>query len=224
MFDDRRATFRSYQTVKETARKARERGGVADQRDFNVVEYIDHFLAPALGNRFELNLFTMTEGQPKAHVNFNSKTGITKLNVSKLIWNQGKFNVPDAKYVLAHELGHIFMHRHDKLAFSNNNQSILKSLPDEDRAEPQADLFADIFLVHDDLIEDYHSAQNIQQNFRVPSDCANRRMLFVNDKKRRNYKGELLGDLCRSCGSMTLVRDNTVTKCTSCGVKFSDLL
>lgn len=202
---------------------ARERGGVANRKEFNVVDYIIQYLMPSIGGRFELALFSTAENVPEAHVRFNYKTGSLKLSVSKLVWNKAKFNLPEARYVLAHELGHIFMHRHDRLAFSENNQSTLISLPEEDRAEAQANLFADVFLVYDDSVQDYTCSKKIENDFRVPPGCARRRLLFVEDERRRNHTGELLGDPCPRCNSMMLVRGKDLTKCKLCNFEISNL-
>jgi hypothetical protein len=67
-------------------------------------------------------------------------------------WEECQDNLPDLRFILGHEIGHIFLHDHYAQPYSGLSSRAW--LPEES-AEWQADRFSDYFLVSDDEITRY---------------------------------------------------------------------
>ncbi|AWI87684.1 hypothetical protein C0214_04800 [Methylobacterium sp. DM1] len=134
-----------------------------------------------------------------------------------MVWRNAKAGFADAKYIIAHEIGHILMHTHDELAYTGNQKSKISGLPPEERTEPQANLFADLFLLPTRFLEDFTRSEDVEFYFEVPNHCAERRLSFFLDMKRRSQSRSYTGEACPECANFTLVRNGTCLKCDTCG-------
>ena len=184
MFSDRPATTRSYERIEQIAQQARVLGRLIGHSRFNIVEFITFSLKFGLKVPLGLHFYDKIDYAVPAFVECENRSGIT-LNVEKGLWWKAEAGYPEARYILAHETGHILMHTHDKLAYSNVTSPFVASLQPEDRTEPQANLFADLFLVPANMLEGFSQADHIAEYFDVPYDCAKRRLEMNIDNKRR---------------------------------------
>ena len=75
-----------------------------------------------------------------------------------------------ARFILAHEIGHIVMHSHYRQAFSYDEKNGIKFVQPEERAETQAHWFATHFLVPNRLICSGMSEFDICNEFGFPSE------------------------------------------------------
>ncbi|HEX8418112.1 MAG TPA: ImmA/IrrE family metallo-endopeptidase, partial [Methylobacterium sp.] len=197
--------------------EARRRGRIENQSRFNVVDYIKGPLAIILRPDLEVILFDKNDYNVPAFVNISPKSRAPKIYVEKFVWRNAEAGGEDSRYILSHEIGHVLMHGHDELAFCGSTFSHLASLQPEERVEPQANLFADLFLVPENMASDFSCAEDIAYYFNVPIDCALRRYEHITDKSRRKKFRNYIGEACPECANFTLVRNGTCLKCDTCG-------
>ena len=108
------------------------------------------------------------------------------------------------------------MHNHDAMAFSEASEALLHRLEPEERTEPQAHRFADLFLVPTSLLEGLSRSEDVADFFDVPIDCARRRLERVMDDRRRQHARSFTGEACPKCANFTLVRNGNGLKCATC--------
>jgi hypothetical protein len=141
----------------------------------------------------------------------------------------------EAVFDAVHELGHIILHRAEiplaRMA-SRNNQH--KFLPPEESAEHQANVFARSFLMTDEEVERYPSADALAENCFTPLKQAVLRLEeYERTTGRRKRKAEgsraysddiskakLMGyefAPCPECRNLTLIREGPCLVCVTCG-------
>lgn len=119
---------------------------------------------------------------------------------------------PYAKFILSHELGHIYEHDDTAKAFSEEESQRLTAWPAEELAEWQADTFADhLMLPWKFVIANNFDIQKIVNICNVERAVVLRQIAALRKSRR------LSGDVCGECGNFTLVRDRTCLKCETCG-------
>ncbi len=119
-----------------------------------------------------------------------------------------------ARFVLAHEVGHIVLHDHSTQAFSSDPSLQLKFPENEHSAEWQANKFAEYFLLPDGIVLHFDDVELIVVFCEVPRAMAKRRV----EGSRFARKSWLLGEAC-ACGNFTLVHSGNSIKCDTCGRK-----
>ena len=144
---------------------------------------------------------------PPAFVQFKPLT----LFVHSEIWNEAVIGVPDANFILAHELGHILMHDDVGLAFSRDERKYLKAFGEESSAENQANWFAAYFLAPDNIVQSCKTARELYQACEYPENYAELRLDLLARTKKSQFR-----ELCSYCGNFTLERINTIMKCNHC--------
>ncbi|MCF4129036.1 ImmA/IrrE family metallo-endopeptidase [Methylobacterium sp. SyP6R] len=215
MFSDRPAKFRSYDTVVGIAEKARQKAGLSTEINVNLPDYINGFLRLRVGLPIEVRIFLKGEHNARAFVEFKKDENIV-LNVEDATWFQAERNFPDAKFVMAHEVGHIIMHRHDALAYSDAPYFFIRSLTDEERVEPQANWFADAFIAPISMLEGIRNVYDVADLLNVPETCARRQLERMLDDQRR--RGLITGfdDMCSQCGGLTVDGSGQCMSCRGC--------
>ena len=216
MFGDRRASFRSYERIEEFSERARFAGRLTEHSRFSITEYITGPLKLRLRADLSIEPYRKNHYPVPAFVECRNSSKIV-LNVEETVWANASAGLWDPRFILAHEIGHIIMHAHDNLAYSNDSSSALIKLPAEERVEPQANLFADLFLVPTRMLVGFSKAEDISEYFDVPLHCAERRLEHFIDATRRRLSRRYDGDACPECANFTLVRNGTCLKCDTCG-------
>ena len=155
------------------------------------------------------------DGSLHAFVTFNPMT----LHVDKDIWNEAKIGEPRARYIVAHELGHLRLHSDQELHYTEPGTGRV-SAPDEERsAENQAHIFAHFLLVGDGFMKNQRSSIDISIILGVSREILE--AVATYDKSRDVFRMvdrvNYIGDSCGECGNFTLVRNGTCLKCDTCG-------
>lgn len=212
---DRWVQYRSANDIKRIVRGLLEQAGFAGRRHFNVVQLFN-WLAANLKGGIELPQYSPEGGEPSAYVSFRPNLA---LYIDQEILNLANIGDPRARYILAHEIGHIVMHNYDELAFSNVGENLLKAPPAERSAENQANIFAHFILVPDEALQGNRSIEDIAAEISVERFVIETIQAY--DSRRGEFrflaKSEYVGDSCGSCGNFTLVRVGTCLKCNTCG-------
>ncbi len=209
MGTDYKVAFRSDDTVAELARRVRLGVRVDQFCQFNIVDAIESLEGIEFkgSGKLQIRLFDEDEDDP-AYVTFSPLT----LHAHREIWQDAKLGEPKARYILAHELGHIVMHRHNRQAFSEDPRFKLKFPLPQESAEAQANLFASHFLAPDHLARKCANSVELSLMFDYPGDFADSRMNAL-EKRTRFY----LGEPCGECGNFTLLRGRMGLRCDNCG-------
>ena len=109
--------FRSDESIAELARRVRKGFDADDLCSFNIISAIRKLEGEEFGSsgKLAIRLFDDDE-EDLAYVTFSPLT----LNVHRELWDDAELGEPKARFILAHELGHIVMHQHDRQAFSED--------------------------------------------------------------------------------------------------------
>lgn len=212
---DQWVTFRSASTIKKRVRELIERSGLTGLRSFNLVRLIEDVLVPRLPGGLIIRVFDQKEGEPPAHVSYEPTT----LHVDREIWRDAKIGEPIARYILAHEIGHLVLHSHAELSFSVGKEDQSRAPDNEQSAEWQANVFAHFLLVPDEVLIDARSLLETSAEISVPQYVITTVQTY--DQKRDIFTFVGLptygGDPCDGCGNFTLQREGVNFKCTTCG-------
>lgn len=183
---------------------------------FNICEFVLGPLTQRLsGSKGKLivELYEAGPGDDPAYVTFKPKT---TLHVDKRIWKQASDGIAFARYVVAHEIGHIVLHDEFAVAFSDEEAAQLKYLQDEESGEWQANVFAGLFLVPDHVALKLMDSDVIAGLCVVTDELAKKRLVDAKNAKTV-VQPSYTGDMCSNCGSFTLLCRGIVTKCDTCG-------
>ena len=216
--DDFKVSRRYREQVKDLAAEWRAANPIwADQNWFNVVELLVDHVLPSLakaGRVFTLKIVEDDLESPHAWVDF----GTHELSVQEFIWARAKQHENHARLVLAHEIGHMILHKDQVFAFSRGLEKKLGSVAGNESAEQQANWFAAALLVSDRVLRrlsklDDSSIATLtlvsEQVVRV------RRREVEMDKRYRQYTG----DQCPQCNGWSLIQVGIDTVCDECGIK-----
>jgi hypothetical protein len=180
---------------------------------FNVVDFIERTLAKELKGGLEIVIFDrISQTESPAFVTF----GPTKLHVDRLVWNLAKFDNHDhSRFVLAHEIGHLVLHRNQAMAFSAQLTLEPTYYQEHESSEWQANIFAICFLIPPDLVDQLDNVDAIVELCRVPEQLAQEALAESRDIKRRKAQAYVIDDgkVCPTCGDFTLTSNG---KCPSC--------
>jgi IrrE N-terminal-like domain len=181
---------------------------------FNICDFVTEILTKKLRGKGKLKIeFHSFDDLPeKACVTFNPLT----LHIVEQIWRDADLGKPYARRVVAHEIGHIVLHDHFAVAFSDGKAAQLNFVQDEESGEWQANIFADYFLVPDHVAIKLKDPDVIVGLCVVTDDLASRRLRESISAKKilvPSYEG----DMCAKCTQFTLVREGCWTRCDTCG-------
>lgn len=210
MATDCKVKHRRYEQVGERARELREYLGINMLYTFDITKQIECLVGQTFGSLGELHLDVFERDEEDlAFVTFDP---FLTLHVHREIWIDARRGEPKSRFILAHELGHVLLHGYLRQAFSENEKLHLKSFPEEERAEPQANWFAEQFLAPDHLARNCKDEIGVCLQFDFPADYAQHRMTRL-----RNRRVSYVGEACRECSNFTLIRTGTCLKCETCG-------
>ncbi len=209
MSTDYKVPFRGYEEVAELALRARNLLGIDNYFKFDIVKAIRRLVGKEFGKSGRLNLDVFGHDDDSiAFVTFKPLT----LHVHREVWDDAELGEPKSRFILAHELGHIIMHRHYRQAYSENERSRLTFVRSEESAEAQANWFAACFLAPDHFVRLCKDESELCLQFDFPSDFAS---IKFDDLKRNAPR--FSGESCSKCGNFTLVANGTFLKCDTCG-------
>lgn len=210
MGTDCKVRYRRYEAVGEEARKLRSWLGIDAYYLFDITRQIEFLVGRTIGSLgvLHLDLFNY-DADDLAWVSFKPRL---TLHVHREIWTDARLGEPKSRFILAHELGHIFLHGHYRQAFSEDESTHLKAWPEEERAEPQANWFAEHFLAPDHLAANCKDEASLCLQFDYPEEYAANR--YARLKSRRP---KYAGAACPDCANFTLVHNGTCLECETCG-------
>ncbi|WP_298243871.1 ImmA/IrrE family metallo-endopeptidase [uncultured Bradyrhizobium sp.] len=190
---------------------------IADRRggnSFNICSFVLQVLAKRLRGKGKLQIeFYSPEDLPEgACVTFNPLT----LHIVKRIWDDAGAGETYARFIVAHEIGHILLHDGLAVAFSNDNEAVLKFVEEEESAEAQANAFADLFLAPDHVVLRLREQDTIAGLCVVSDAVAKRRLKDALATKHPLFP-QYTGDACDKCRSFTLLHIGVLLKCDECG-------
>lgn len=214
MFEERRARFRADSVVEGTAEEVREKCNLATHSNFSVTGLILNGLPIGIGVPISVEKYADGSKQVPAYVNVSKDSNHRILKVEFGVWDRADRGVPKDRFILAHEIGHMVLHSHAELAFCEGLAGHLGDLQDQEKAEHQANHFADCFLVPERMLMGFSDPYEIAEHFLVPLDCADRRFFTVCDRERR-ARSSLSGEFCSKCMNFSLERFGHTSKCAS---------
>lgn len=179
--------------------------------------FIQNELTSFLGGKLQLRLYLPEEDDRKAYVSYKPLT----LNVQRGIWRSAELGDTDSEFVLAHEIGHLVLHRDFEKAFSSAGDDFVQARGKERSAEWQANTFADYFLCPDRIIMRYiDDPQTAAILLNISTELAEDRVFKI---KRFGPTTPLVmeGDFCNRCNNFTLMAEGVVVRCTTCQLEYS---
>jgi hypothetical protein len=156
----------------------------------------------------DINLFERWHKYDEpANVSFLPK--IT-LHADKRIWADAKAGDEYARFVIAHEIGHIVLHDHDAKAFSADPSLRIRFAEQEHSGEWQADTFGEHFLVPNEAARRFSNERLLSTMCGVSLALARKRL-----NSYFSRQGLLVEAAC-GCGNYSLVRQQSGVRCFTC--------
>ncbi len=180
MHRDNKVRSRSSAVVRGFAHEWRNSADRGLNTYISVANYLEYLMPKKLHKKqIAISICENLKDGLLAYVEFKDSadrmTVHTNLLVEKEIWELAKLGDPHSNFILAHELGHIVMHNSDAQPFSNDVSQRFRFLSPDESAECQADLFADNFLIPDNIVDAFSSVDDLARACNVPIECARRR-------------------------------------------------
>ncbi|MGJ4953209.1 ImmA/IrrE family metallo-endopeptidase [Bradyrhizobium sp. HKCCYLS20291] len=158
-----------------------------------------------------------------------------KLCIKRSIWHRFQKGYSEERLIIAHELGHIFLHNDEAKRFSRDLSVQIQFADTEDSAEGQAHLFADHLLVPSSLATAINDACRLAFVCNVPEDFAFDRLAAVNREKLPLVSSQRMptwtehaphsvktGDACPRCGNFEMTAGSGNLSCTFCKLQQSE--
>jgi hypothetical protein len=212
---DHYVRFRSEEIISMFA--AAHRDAAATSRPyFNIVSYLDRLIAARRGTKDQIELDKYHRDYPDADSHASVTFSPVTLHAADDIWNKARDDDPFSRFVLAHELGHISLHRYDEHGYSSDPSSRISFAQKEHSAEWQADTFALHFLMPDHLVRKLGTADVLEAACMVPLHWARKRVEMF-DSQKKILAPRYTGDCCIQCGLFSLAQNGAQVKCDTCG-------
>src|SRR6185437_3545456 len=193
--------MRTRETIARSADDLRAALGIPDICSFNIVQFARRMIGQKIGSLGKLSLKLYPNLTEFAYVDFNPLT----LHVDNDIWDEAELGEPKARFIIAHELGHITLHRFHRQEFSEEEKSRLKSFPMEEQTEHQANWFAADFLAPDRLIDWSASDLEICQKFGFP-----REYIFLKREVAPRQRVRFPSGFCDRCGHFLIGGNSSI--------------
>jgi hypothetical protein len=213
MAQDHYVAFRSEESIAEIAYRLRDAHVPRSEPTFNIVDFIENTLPKHLKKGpLKVEFYDRAFKQDDlAYVSFNPLT----LNVDTKLWADAKIGESYARYVLAHEIGHIVLHDHSAKAFSRDKSAQITFADDGQSAEWQANTFAGHFLLPTTIVQRIDDFALLTIQSEVKEEVVLDRLLAVRREMRQKSR-VFEGDFCNKCGNFSLKRTGTLLKCETC--------
>jgi Zn-dependent peptidase ImmA (M78 family) len=215
MTHDYKVTYTREESIAKTAANWRQRHNSLHKHTFDITEFVETMLRThPKGKSLKIQFYDRNFKQDDpAYVTFKP---VVTLHIDRKIWNDAKSGDGYARFVIAHEIGHVVLHDHSAQAFSSDPSFQIRFAEDEHSAEWQANKFAEHFLLPDEIVEHFDDEELLIIFCEVPRILAQRRLAAVRAVRRTSA---ITGDACARCGNFTLVRNGDSIKCDTCGQK-----
>jgi Zn-dependent peptidase ImmA (M78 family) len=179
---------------------------------FNIVDFVNKVFQRRFyrGERLRLKFMERSAVNP-AKVSYMPLT----LHVRVDVWAAARADEPWARYVIAHECGHVVLHDHEAKGYSTPNAKRLPPEEFERSAEWQADRFADFLLAPTMIVDRQRAARAAAVRCGIPNEVAERRFAEVTVYWQENAT---LHDLspCDECYGYEAFRIGSRVRCR-CG-------
>ena len=203
LLDDYYVEFRSEEKLASFALEWRREAGNENFARFNIVRFVEDVLLKKLTRRrFGIKFFDAADGEKQGYVTFNPRT----LHIDREVWRLADLGEPEARFIVAHEVGHIILHDHEAKAFSSDPSLRIKFGEPEHSAEWQANTFAYHFLLPSHLVAGFKAgARELAASAQVSEHLAMERQQSVHEATRFVRLRE--AEICSACGNLTLTSD-----------------
>jgi hypothetical protein len=188
-------------------------------RSFNICKFVLETLKKHFTRKGQLQIEFYERGtaDEPAFVTFKPLV----LHIDRKTWMDAGLGDTYARFVVAHEIGHIILHDEFAVAFSDDEAAQLRHLDNEESGEWQANVFAGYFLAPDHVVLKLRDPDLIAGLCVISDELALKRYTEAKNTKKilhQNYEG----DMCAECSNFTLVRSGCTTRCDTCGHRLSD--
>ena len=201
VLDDYYVARKSEEKIASIALDWRKAAGNQNLARFNVTQFVEDASSKAK-RPFKIQFYDAAEGQKPGYVTFSPRT----LHIDREIWRLATMGEPEARFIVAHEFGHIVLHDHDAKAFSSDPALRIKFGEPEHSAEWQANIFAYHLLLPSHIVAAFRGdTQELAASTQVVQAIAVDRQQSVREATRRIEYRE--AELCTDCGNLTLTRD-----------------
>ncbi|WP_375466010.1 ImmA/IrrE family metallo-endopeptidase [uncultured Methylobacterium sp.] len=213
--------FRPYSAIYAEAEKCRDIGGLGSSIDFSITDFILGPLRSKYRGSLAINIDTRNSLEELARVDFIENRRSIVLQVRKSVWDAALDKEAEGRRVLAHEIGHIWLHKDDKFGFSEFSEFSRRFVEPEYYVEDQANLFADVFLLPDCALKAFSSRQDIIEYCDyycgIPNDVIDRRFAVAQDLNKYHFGPKYdPSRVCRSCGGDRVRCILSYTACDDC--------
>ena len=217
----RTTEFRSYSLISASVEKCRELGKLGDSTEFNITSFITGPLVGYFRGRLKVLLCEDADLCGPAEVEISSDKLTIVLHARRNIWISASEGSSEERYILAHEIGHIWLHRNDTFGFSESLDSEHKFIPTESIVEDQAHRFAEIFLLPEKFVAGFGRLDDLidycDTFCEMPHGAIVNRFEVVQDKNRYHFRPRYQpGLLCQRCGSERVFAILSYQKCDEC--------
>lgn len=181
---------------------------------FNIVDFIRQVLRKSLKKGEQLRIKFMPADSPGPPAKVSFRPSLT-LWVRVDVWAAAEKGDPLARYILAHECGHLILHSNEAKGFSDESG---QRIPDSDRersAEWQADEFANDFLAPIQIVERLRDVHQVVVRCGVPREIASQRLADV--VAYWEWKSRPFGMDCDACFGCDTHHISSRVRCRTCG-------
>jgi len=219
MRNDHYVDFAREERIARIANEWRRAAQLQGHWNFNIIQFVEHVLARRYKAKGNLNIeFFDREGskEKEAKVTYRPLT----LRIDRKIWERARTGDAFARFVVAHEVGHILLHDHSAQPFSYDPAVQNQWCEDENSAEWQANTFAYHFLLPDELVRQHYDVDALVEFCGVNESTARERLeKIVEADKRAARVKQSNGEACPECMNFTLEENPEGSSCTRCGTK-----
>jgi hypothetical protein len=213
---DHKVLFTREETIAAAAQRLLQDTGYYNVAYFNITDFIKGDLAAWLEKSRSLYLivdFSAELNDPPAYVDFEVRKGNKHfakaiLHVDAEIWHLAEIGDPTARYILAHEIGHLVLHDCYAQAFTNDPADQISFAINEFSAEWQANTFADYFLLPTHKVQSIGNVEGLL--------ICGVTMGVAKSRFETVFRAKYCGDACAECGNFTLLPYRSGWKCQTC--------
>jgi hypothetical protein len=214
---DCKVEYRREEDIADTALAWRRAAQNENCGYFNVVDFFEIVLQRQFKKgRIFLDFLAPYHEEGPAYVSFNPLT----LHVEKEIWELARLGDPEARFIIAHEIGHLILHSHDAKHFSDDPKKQINFAENEHSAEWQANIFAYYFLLPTHIVVAFGDVQGLTTSCSVTERLATERRQTVIWANLHPAKfvptTRYQGDACGECGNFTVVANGSYLQCDTC--------
>lgn len=182
--------------------------GLGEQEYFNIVDFVECPLRNWLRDQgrgdLKIRLSYLQDNNLLPHV----ELGALDLHASAMLWDEAGLGEPDARYKIAHEIGHLVLHAYLDFRFSPDEVATPGLVTPT--VEREANRFAHDFLVPKSVALNIGNPRDIARRCSVPREVAEAQFAAI-----ARIAGPPV-DFC-ICGQLTSNRDATgAPRCIEC--------